>query len=525
MPREALIYDILLSCPSDVTDLKDIVKECIEDFNRIYGSINNVKLELKHWSSDAFPQSGKSAQELLNTQFIHNCDACIALLGNRFGSPTDKYDSGTEEEIEYMISSKKQVFMYFIERKVDPSTIDFEQYSKVLEFKKKYSNDSKGIYCIIKDNNELKKQLTNHLGLYFLQLVTNSQPYSSTNNLPKLTIEIDKDNINNFIDLNTPKLLSPIEEDIKKHIDLINNINIPSIKIKNTKESNSNLDKNLPITTNNKTNNLDFGKLFNIEYKEVKIDNKVKENIIKYCSKKDIILKNDFWNLGSLKKSNNLSIVTPIHSSSEKLEGTDNEKEKYKLISKLEYYICKYNDYMKYFSIISSYNSFNFYVKNAGTTFDEDIDISLIIPKQCLIKNNEIPIPGIISIKYINEYNLVDKIFCVSPNANIDKYIDYPHPKLYQPSLHIPQYNKSLSEEYKEEKETYLNDINKRFCYKYYESEDKDKDIVKFNISYLKQNKSMYFPSILFFKNKPDYIEYQITSKHYPEVINGKLEL
>lgn len=59
MPRTgATIYDLLLSCPGDVVDLKDIVKECIDEFNRLYGNLNNIKVELKHWSSDSFPQSG-----------------------------------------------------------------------------------------------------------------------------------------------------------------------------------------------------------------------------------------------------------------------------------------------------------------------------------------------------------------------------------------------------------------------------------------------------------------------------------
>ena len=129
MPREGVtVYDILLSCPGDVAKFKNIVRECIEDFNRLYGELNNIKLELKHWSEDAYPQSGGSAQGLLNSQFIHDCDACIALLGNRFGTPTERYDSGTEEEIEDMISSGKQVFMYFIEEPVNPSSIDITQY-------------------------------------------------------------------------------------------------------------------------------------------------------------------------------------------------------------------------------------------------------------------------------------------------------------------------------------------------------------------------------------------------------------
>lgn len=52
-----------------------------------------------------------NAQELLNQQFIHYCDAGIALFANRFGTPTEKYDFGTEKEIEDMISLGKQVFI------------------------------------------------------------------------------------------------------------------------------------------------------------------------------------------------------------------------------------------------------------------------------------------------------------------------------------------------------------------------------------------------------------------------------
>ena len=33
----------------------------------------------------------------------------------------------------------------------------------------------------------------------------------------------------------------------------------------------------------------------------------------------------------------------------------------------------------------------------------------------------------------------------------------------------------------------------------------------------------MAFPSILMFKNLPEAIEYEITSKHIPEIIKGKI--
>lgn len=120
----------------------------------------------------------------MNQQFIHGCDACVALFANKFGTPTDRYDSGTEEEIEDMINSGKQVFLYFIERPIDPSTIDLKQLEKVRSFKDKYSD--KGIYSLIKSNEEFRKSFLNHLTLYFLQLISEPQETKLTNRMPKL---------------------------------------------------------------------------------------------------------------------------------------------------------------------------------------------------------------------------------------------------------------------------------------------------------------------------------------------------
>ena len=173
MPRiGATIYDLLLSCPGDVIDLKDIIDDCVKNFNKLLGETNNIRVDLKHWSTDSFPQSGDKPQNLLNKQFIDDCDLCVALLGNRFGTPTDNYDSGTEEEIENMIANGKQVFLYFIERSVDPSTIDTEQLSKVRSFKEKYTD--KGIYSVIKSEEELKAQFLNSLSLYFIKNIFNT---------------------------------------------------------------------------------------------------------------------------------------------------------------------------------------------------------------------------------------------------------------------------------------------------------------------------------------------------------------
>ena len=43
-----------------------------------------------------------------------------------------------------MLSSGKQVFLYFVDAQINPSVIDMEQYHKVNDFKEKYKG--RGLY-------------------------------------------------------------------------------------------------------------------------------------------------------------------------------------------------------------------------------------------------------------------------------------------------------------------------------------------------------------------------------------------
>ena len=66
MPREGVtIYDLLISCPGDVTGYLQLIKEAVDNFNKLYGSLNNIQVSIKHWSTDSFPESGDKPQELL----------------------------------------------------------------------------------------------------------------------------------------------------------------------------------------------------------------------------------------------------------------------------------------------------------------------------------------------------------------------------------------------------------------------------------------------------------------------------
>jgi hypothetical protein len=500
MPRiGATIYDILLSCPSDVADLKPIVKECLDEFNRLFGDLNNIRLELKHWSSDSYPKSGGKAQNLLNEIFIHDCDMCIALLGNRFGTPTEKYDSGTQEEIEDMINANKQVFMYFIERAVDPSKIDLEQLQKVRDFRLKYTDD-KGIYTTIKSNDDFKKELLNHITLYFLDIITsNEKAISSSSKSPLLSLKVEE-----------PKFWKSTFGDtgfINKYLEqskrLIADIN--SVKIVKKKSLSEKDKDNIYATLN-----FSMGKA-------VVISPATQSIINTFATKNAIILNEDFFDVGDLSKSSMVLVGTTYY-------GDDESKRKYNLICNLRESVMKINDFINFTEVLDGLYRLALYIENSGTLPDEDIDITLKISKGCICQSNDLPIPQLGIIEIAN--NSFETIFTSKSTHSISSY--KAKPTAISPTQYIPPINpmliggKSEEDEYEEFKEEYLDKIENYFVYTFFD--EKDIDVIQLNIFELKHNTKMYFPTHLFFKNKPSFINYEIRSKHTTTLVTGSID-
>lgn len=168
MPKNITQYELLISCPGDVRKEVEIIKEVVHKFNSEFSKTLGIMIQERYWGKDSYPASGDTPQKILNKQFVDDCDAAVAIFWTRFGTPTDEYGSGTEEEIEKMLASDKQVFMYFSDSPISLSEIDVEQYEKVNEFKKKYAD--RGLYWEYKTTDEFKDLFYAHLTKHFLTL-------------------------------------------------------------------------------------------------------------------------------------------------------------------------------------------------------------------------------------------------------------------------------------------------------------------------------------------------------------------
>lgn len=138
---------------------------CFVGISNIFGEYKDIVLRTRYWKDDSFAQSGGKAQELLNKQIVETSDLAVAVFWTKFGEPTEHYASGTEEEIETMISNGKQVFVYFLDKPISPSTLNSKEYKKIINFKKKYCGQ--GIYVTVKDEIKLESDILDGLTHYF----------------------------------------------------------------------------------------------------------------------------------------------------------------------------------------------------------------------------------------------------------------------------------------------------------------------------------------------------------------------
>lgn len=518
MPRKGItIYDLLISCPGDVTEYVEIIKECVENFNRGLGKSNNIEVAIKHWSKDSYPESGGKPQELLNKQFVRDCDAAVAI----FGTPTDKYGSGTEEEIYEMLSAEKQVFMYFVESLVDLSKIDYEQYKKVSEFKESYKEI--GLFDVIKNKEEFERKFTNHLTRYFLSIISSEENFGSQVLSPVLKIrDINTSSNNEFLLTNRHLLNSDfIKEknaEIVDEIEMLKGFVLPESINDDLSASDENIDYNSRILESD-----------NGTYKFIKAYDYVDLNkewirvVQDFANHNGIEIDERFWYLGNLKSHENPNLPFWFGNSGISYFGTEDEKRRYSLLNKLYCRIRAYNEYIEYFSHIDNLNIMELLVSNIGNRYDEDLEIKLIIPKGYVIKQENLPVPGMNIIEKLLDTNFMDAVFSIQERDSYSKYENLESDQIiFRPNnVLYPIINKRKAEKYENNKSEYVDILDSIFSYKYFENSNSD--ILIFKIKYLKHNSSMAFPSVLMFKENPKVIEYEITSKFNPEITKGKI--
>lgn len=145
-------YKIFIASPTDVQDERESMDEVIAELNNTYGSRTNIILELIKWETHSAPGASETdIQDLIDNDLGSDYDLFIGILWTKFGTPTVKYGSGTEQEFRNAFSRFKlnpksiQILFYFkTSAPLSLSAIDPLQLNKVNQFKSEIGD--KGVY-------------------------------------------------------------------------------------------------------------------------------------------------------------------------------------------------------------------------------------------------------------------------------------------------------------------------------------------------------------------------------------------
>ena len=143
MARKETILNVLIASPGDVNEERDIILKVIDELNLIWSKNKNLRITPLCWEKNSYPDIGDDPQDVINKQFQDDYDIFIGVLWSRFGTPTGRANSGTEEEFDRAYAkylrnpSSIKIMLYLKESSISFSEIDPDQISLIKNFKNK----------------------------------------------------------------------------------------------------------------------------------------------------------------------------------------------------------------------------------------------------------------------------------------------------------------------------------------------------------------------------------------------------
>jgi hypothetical protein len=166
--KNAIVIQVFAASPSDVQAERDALEGIIAEVNQMRAAISGIRLELIRWETQARPGFGADPQDVINRQMPPDYDIFLGILWTRFGTPTGRAESGTEEEFKRAYDRFQQdpksvsIMVYFKDGHVDPSTIDLEQLAAVRRFRERVPGLG-GLYGTFRTTEDFQGLLRAHL--------------------------------------------------------------------------------------------------------------------------------------------------------------------------------------------------------------------------------------------------------------------------------------------------------------------------------------------------------------------------
>lgn len=182
MTYRATVINIMIASPSDVAKERQIVRDVIHEWNAIHSADRKLVLVPIGWDSHSFPEMGDRPQSIINGQLLKDADILVAVFWTKFGTPTGKAGSGTEEEISEHLATGKPALLYFSSQPVAPDSVDPEQYKSLTDYKKRKM--AEGLVHAYETPSEFRISLSRHLAKSIIQHFNSDATASEPAELP-----------------------------------------------------------------------------------------------------------------------------------------------------------------------------------------------------------------------------------------------------------------------------------------------------------------------------------------------------
>ena len=168
---EKKVFKCFIASPSDTSEERDICEKVFDEINRGIGVPYNFIIQSLRWENDVHPGVGEDGQDVINKQIVDKYDLFIGIMYMKFGSPTKRAESGTEEEfniaLKRAIEQKNfEIMFYFNDASIQPSRMNLDQYTKVKAFRDEVVGKN-CMYSMYNGKEDFAAKLRINLNQYF----------------------------------------------------------------------------------------------------------------------------------------------------------------------------------------------------------------------------------------------------------------------------------------------------------------------------------------------------------------------
>lgn len=171
---------VFVASPGDALEERKRLEDVIKELNSGIAQSKGLMLEFVGWETGAWSGVGEDAQDVIN-QEIGRYDILVGIMWKRFGTPTKRAGSGTEEEFEqayhlWLEYGRPHIMLYFNKAPFFPSSSDeLEQIANVLNFKSKVA-DKGVLFWEYNGPNDFEKIVRQHLTKEIIRWEDNFKP-------------------------------------------------------------------------------------------------------------------------------------------------------------------------------------------------------------------------------------------------------------------------------------------------------------------------------------------------------------